>query len=119
MITVVIALIAALRSTVRSRAELATEALALRHPLVVLRRQPPRRLRLRRIDRAFWVLLSRAWSDWRHAVHIVSPGTVVRWHRRGFAFYWRGKSRPRGIGRPAVAADLRHLIRQMQAANPL
>jgi putative transposase len=52
-------------------------------------------------------------------VQIVSPDTVVRWHRRGFALYWRWKSRPRGTGRPAVAADLRDLIRQMRAANPL
>jgi hypothetical protein len=119
VIAVVIALIAALRSTIRSRAELATEVLALRHQLAVLRRQAPRRLRLRRTDRLLWVLLSRAWSEWRHAVQIVSPDTVVRWHRRGFALFWRWKSRPRDPGRPAVAADLRDLIRHMQAANPL
>jgi hypothetical protein len=119
MIAVVIALIAALHSTVRSRAELAAEVLALRHQLAVLRRQAPRRLRLRRTDRLLWVLLSRAWPEWRHAVQIVSPDTVVRRHRRGFALYWHWKSRPRGPGRSAVAADLRDLIRQMQAANPL
>jgi hypothetical protein len=71
MIAAVIALIAALRSTVRSRAELATEMLASRHQLTVLRRQAPARLRLRRIDRVFWVLLSRTWSEWRQAVQIV------------------------------------------------
>jgi putative transposase len=119
MLALVVALLAALRSTVRSRAELAAEILALRHQLAVLRRQAPVRLRLRRIDRAVWVLLSQAWSEWRHAVQIVSPDTVVRWHRRGFALYWRWTSRPRGTGRPAAAADLRDLIRQMQAANPL
>jgi hypothetical protein len=119
MVAVVIALIAALRSAVRSRAELATEVLALRHQLAVLRRQAPRRLRLRRTDRLLWVLLSRTWSEWRHAVQIVSPNTVVRWHRRGFALYWHWKSRPRGPGRPPVAPDLHAVIRQMQAANPL
>jgi putative transposase len=119
MLALVVALLAALRSTVRSRAALAAEILALRHQLAVLRRQAPRRLRLRRTDRRLWVLLSRAWSEWRHAVQVVSPDTVVRWHRQGFALYWRWKSRPRGPGRPAVAADLRDLIRQMHAANPL
>jgi transposase InsO family protein len=119
MRALVVALLAALRSTVRSRAALAAEVLALRHQLAVLRRQAPRRLRLCRTDRLLWVWLSRAWSEWRHAVQIVSPHTVVRWHRRGFALYWRWKSRPRGPGRPAVAADLRDLIRQMRAANPL
>jgi len=37
---------------------------------------------------------------------LYSPDTVVRWHRRGFALCWRWTSRPRGTGRPAVAADL-------------
>ena len=119
MLALVVALLAALRSTIRSRAALAAEILALRHQLAVLRRQAPRRLRLCRTDRLLWVWLSQAWSEWRHAVQIVSPDTVLRWHRRGFALYWRWKSRPRGTGRPAVAADLRDLIRQMRAANPL
>ncbi len=78
MFAVVIALLAALSSTVRSRAELVTEVLALRHQLAVLRRQAPRRLRLRRTDRLLWILLSRTWSGWRHWVQIVSPDTVVR-----------------------------------------
>jgi len=119
MLAVLVALLAALHSTVRSRAALAAEILALRHQLAVLRRQAPARLRLRRIDRIVWVLLSRAWSEWRHAVQIVSPDTVVRWHRRGFALYWRWKSRPRGTGRPGIGADIQKLIREMRAANPL
>jgi hypothetical protein len=119
MLAFLVALLAALRSTARSRAELAAEILALRHQLAVLRRQAPARLRLRRIDRVVWVLLSRAWSEWRHAVQIVSPDTVVRWHRRGFALYWRWKSRSRGTGRPGIDADIRRLIREMRAANPL
>jgi len=119
MLAVLVALLAALRSTVRSRAELATEILALRHQLAVLRRQAPARLRLRRIDRVVWVLLSWAWSEWRHAVQIVSPDTVVHWHRRGFALYWRWKSRSRRIGRPGIHADIQRLIREMRAANPL
>ena len=49
----------------------------------------------------------------------MTPDTVVRGHRRGFALYWRWRSRPRRAGRPAVGADLRALVRQMQAANPL
>ena len=52
-------------------------------------------------------------------MQIVTPATVVRWHRRAFAAYWRWNSRPRRVGRPALAADLRALIRQMREANPL
>jgi len=114
-----VALFAALRSSIRSRLELEAGILALRHQLAVLQQQAPRRPRLGRADRLLWVLLSRLWPNWRRAVQIVTPDTVVRWHRRGFARYWRWRSRPRRPGRPAVAADLRALIRQMQAANPL
>lgn len=82
------ALFAALRCTVRSRLDLEAEILALRHQLAVLLRQAPRRPRLRRTDRMLWVFLSRVWPNWRRAVQIVTPDTVVRWHRRGFALYW-------------------------------
>jgi len=43
---------------------------------------------------------------------------MIRWHRAGFRAYWRWKSRPRG-GRPKTPADIRQLIRDMSAANPL
>jgi transposase InsO family protein len=119
MTTLLVALFAALRSTVRSRVDLAAEILALRHQLAVLQRQTPRRPHLGRTDRLLWVLLSRIWPNWRRAVQIVTPDTVVRWHRRGFALYWRWRSRLRRPGRPAVAVDIRALIRQMHAANPL
>jgi hypothetical protein len=104
---VLIAPFAALRPTIRSRLELEVEILALRHQLAVLTRQAPRRPRLGRADRLLWVLVSRMWPDWRRAVRIVPPDTIVRWHRRGFALYWWWKSRPRGAGRPAVALDIR------------
>ena len=49
-----------------------------------------------------------------HALHL---DTVVRWHRQGFRFYWRWKSRRPKPGRPAIDADLGELIREMQATN--
>jgi len=113
------ALCAAFRATLRSRLELQAEILALRHQLAVVHRQAPKRLRLGRADRLLWVLLSWLWPDWRRAIQIVTPDTVVRWHRRAFALAWSWKSRRRRPGRPTVAADLRALIRQMQGANPL
>jgi putative transposase len=119
MTALLVALLAALRSTVRSRLELEVEILALRHQLAVLQRQASSRARLGRTDRLLWVLLSRLWPNWRRAVQIVTPDTVVRWHRRGFALYWCWKSRPRRAGRLAVALDIRALIRQVHAANPL
>ena len=119
MTALFLALLASFRAATRSRLELAAEILALRHQLAVLHRPPRKRPRLRPIDRLLWVVLSTVWPDWRQAVQIVTPATVVRWHRRAFAAYWRWTSRPRRVGRPALASDLRALIRQMRAANPL
>jgi transposase InsO family protein len=48
---------------------------------------------------------------------IVKPETVIAWHRRSFRLWWKWKSRRR-IGRPAVPADVRTLIRTMAQANP-
>ena len=89
MTALFVALLASLRATIRSRLELAAEILALRHQLAVLQRTTPKRPRLRPIDRLLWMLLSRVWPNWRQAVQIVTPATVVRWHRRAFAAYWR------------------------------
>jgi putative transposase len=103
---------------VRSQRSLVCENLALRHQLAVLRPTAPRP-RLRRSDRLFWVLLSRLWSGWTDAVLLVKPETVIRWHRTGFMQYWTRKSRRNGLGRPAVAPEIRALIRHMSRANPL
>ena len=113
-----VALFAAVRCMVRSRLELQAEILALRHQLAVLQRQAPRRPRLRRADRLLWILLSRLWRNWRRTIQIVTPDTVVRWHRRAFSLAWRLRSRTKRPGRPPVNADLRALIRQMHDANP-
>src|SRR6516162_3044973 len=115
----VTALLAAIRSSLRTRAELAAEIVALRHQLAVLQRAAPRRLRLSQADRLVWVVLSRVWSGWRDAVQIVQPATVVAWHRRLFAWHWRWRSTQRGPGRPPIADDIRALIRKMHRANPI
>ena len=75
------------------------------------------RPRLTDPDRFFWVVLSRIWSGWCASLHIVQPETIVRWHRQGFRYYWRWKSRHRG--RPKADPEIRALIHQMCRANPL
>lgn len=93
------------------------ENLALRQQLAVYRRAGPRPI-VRWSDRLFWIGLRRAWPDWKSALVIVRPATVIAWHRRGFAWYWTQRSRPRG-GRPQVLANVRRLTREMTLANPL
>jgi putative transposase len=102
----------------RTRRALVLENLALRHQLAVLQRTAPRP-RLRTSDRLLWVLLSRIWSGWTDAVSVVQPATVIRWQRTGFKLVWTWKSRRNGPGRPAVALEVRALIRRMSKANPI
>ena len=109
-------LIGTVRSALRSQRDLVIENLVLRQQLAILAAAHPRP-RLRDTDRLFWVLISRAWSGWRAALQIVRPETVVRWHRQGFRYYWRWKSR--GRGRPSIDAGIRVLIRRMSRSNPL
>jgi len=115
MLNLLLAMLSAARSTLRSRRELVLENLALRQQLAVLGGQQ-KRPKLNRSDRAFWVALSRLWPRWQSALMIVKPSTVIGWHRKGFALYWRWKSRRRG-GRPCKDAEIRTLIRQMAADN--
>jgi len=95
----------------------ALENLALRQQLAVYQRTHPKPT-VRWSDRLFWVGLRLAWPDWKSALVIVRPATVVAWHRRGFEWYWTRRSRPKG-GRPQVDADVRHLTPEMARANPL
>ena len=118
MSSVVVSLLHSLRFTVRSRASLHLEIIALRHQLAVVNRARRPRLRLTSVDRMLWAWLAHAWCGWRSAVYIVKPETVVAWHRRGFRLFWTWKSRHR-TGRPAVPQDVRALIRDMSTANPL
>jgi hypothetical protein len=83
----------------RPKASLVLENLALRHQLAVLRRATPRP-KLRPVDRAFWMVLSRGWSRWTDVLAIVEPATVVAWHRRGFARFWAKQVETSGT--PAV-----------------
>ena len=107
-----------IRGVLQDRTELAAENLALRQQLAILQ-QKSKTPRLRRRDRIFWALLSRIWADWRSALLIVQPDTVVRWHRQGFRLYWRWKSRTGKVGRPRIEAEVRDLIRRMSRENPL
>ena len=108
-----------LRSCLRTRAIMQIEILALRHQLAVLQRRTKKRPSLRTVDRLLWVLLSRVWAQWRSALVIVKPETVIAWQRKGFRLYWRWKSRGGKSGRPCVSREIRELIRQMSTANPL
>jgi transposase InsO family protein len=98
----------------RSSQELAAENLFLRKQLALFQE---REIKPRRADdatRAALVWLSGAFN-WRNALVVVKPATLIRWHREGFRRYWKLKSRP---GRPALPHDIRALICRMALENP-
>jgi hypothetical protein len=102
----------------KPRPRLEAEILALRHQLNILQQRGPRRLHLRWADRALFIWLYRRCPRILDTITIVRPETIVRWHRMGFAAYWRWKSRPLG-GRPRIGKEVRDLIRRMSFENPL
>ena len=91
-----------------------------RHPqIIVLRRSVSSRPKLRAWDRFLWIWLLRLWPEWRTALIIVKPETVIAWHRKGFRLFWTWKSRRGRSGRPRISRDIRELIRTMSKSNPL
>ena len=117
MFTIFRLLFSFFRASLRSRATLQAENLALRHQLLVLQRSTrDRRLRLRVTDRLVWVWLSRLWSGWRDSLRIIKAETVAAWNRKGFRLYWTWKSRAKP-GRPTASHEVRALIRSMSLAN--
>lgn len=105
-------------ATFKSGAALHLENLALRHQLGVLHRSV-KRPKLISADRLLWVWLCDVWNDWRSALVIVKPETVIAWHRKGFQLFWTWKVRRGRLGRPAVQKDVRALIRKMSRENLL
>src|ERR1700736_3281773 len=107
---------AELASPLKSKLRLEAESAVLRHQLIVLRRRLHGRVRLTNHDRWFLIELHRWFPSILKVLTIVRPETLVRWHRAGFRYYWRWRSRPSG-GRPQIDAELRGLIRRMSMEN--
>jgi putative transposase len=93
---------------------LAAENLFLRKQLALYQERHVTPRRATNATRITLVWLSRCF-DWRQALVVVQPETLVRWHRQGFLVFWRWTSRP---GRPPIPAKLRALIRRMARDNP-
>ncbi len=97
----------------RSRESLEAEILFLRRQLAMYRERGVRPKRVDAATRVALAFLSR-WFDWRSALVIVRPETLIRWHRAGFRLWWRWKCGP---GRPPIPKELRELIRRMAREN--
>ena len=89
--------------------------LFLRRQLALYRERGIKPKRVDAATRVSLTVLSRLF-DWRHALVVVRPETLVRWHRAGWRLFWRWKCRS---GRPPIPLELRQLIRRMANDNPL
>ena len=101
----------------RDRSDLVLENLLLRQQLAVVLRTRPH-LRLRRRDRAFWLVMRRLCHEWRRHLILVQPATIVRWHRQGWRRFWWWKSR-RPSGRPRLSPEVRGLITRLSREHVL
>ena len=102
------------RLSIRSHSALSAEVLFLRKQLAFYeeRETQPRKLNnSARLSRVLWSHL----FDWRSALVIVEPETLIGWHRRGFQLFWKWKSR---VGRPRLPENIRNLIIRMALENP-
>jgi putative transposase len=118
MLTAVVVLLRSIGLLCRGHRAVALENLALRQQLAALTRTA-KRPQLRLHDRLFWILLRNSWRDWRSALLIVRPDTVLRWHRQWLRHRWTTRSLQKRSGRPRMDATILALIDKMARANPL
>ena len=96
-------------SLFKSRRQFTLENLAVRQQLALLK-PSVKRPQVSPADRLFWVLFSRYVEGWRSMLHALHPDTVVRWHRQGFRFYWRWKSRSHVVGELQIIAEIQQVV---------
>jgi len=101
----------------RSKSQLVAENALLRQQLIILRRQV-KRPACTRADRMMLVLLTRAVQTWKQALFIVQPETLLRWHRVGFRWFWKRKSKGTSP-KPKLAPEIIILIKEMAKNNRL
>src|ERR1700739_4197658 len=102
------------RTALRSRTSLVAENLFLRKQLAYYQEHKLKPQPLTDAARFALALWSRMF-DWKSALVVVKPDTLIGWHRKGFQLFWRWKSRP---GRPSLPREIRELIVRLAKENP-
>jgi len=110
----------ALADASRTRASLIAENALLRQQLIIVTRSAKVRGKITRLDRAILVALAAVAKNWRDALLIVKPDTLLQWHRQGFKLLWSWKSRRPAKHRPsALSNEMVALIKTMAKDNRL
>ena len=109
-----------LRLSRREEAWKTAEILILRHQLAVLQRQQPGRVKLNWADRALLAaLLGVIPKARRHGLRLlVTPDTILRWHRDIVRRRWAARSLRGRTGRPATRRNIKALVRRLARENP-
>ena len=103
------------RLAVRSGRSRDLEIIVLRHQMTVLRREV-KRPAVTDGDRSLLAVIAQALPRPRRAGWLVTPDTLLRWHRRRVARHWTHPCR--GPGRPPIRVEVRRLVVQMATENP-
>jgi putative transposase len=109
-----------LRLSQREETWKTAEILILRHQLTVLQRRQPRRPKLDWADRALLAtLLAVIPKARRHGLRLlVTPVTIMRWHRDIIRRRWAARSIRGKTGRPATSRNIRALVLRLARENP-
>src|ERR1017187_237421 len=107
-------LIALIALGFRQRRATAAEILVLRRQIALYQQRGIKPGRIDPVTRISLALLSR-FFNWRDALVVVRPETMLRWHRAGWKLFWRLKSRP---SRPRIPLEIQALIRRMANEYP-
>jgi len=91
--------------------------MVLRHEVRVLKRQLHGRVRYRTTDRAILAALSRSLPRWRWRCFLVTPDTLLRWHRELSRRKWKRWRTQRGPGRPPLGDEIVELIVRLGREN--